>query len=162
MKIALYPGSFDPITLGHLDVIAASAKIFDKIIVAILRNPNKDPLFSIRERLIMIAEALAEKNISNAEVKVFEGLTVDMAKKCGAKVIIRGLRSPADYETELDMCFNNYQLAPEIRTVFIPPIQNHTHIRSSTVRELINFGKTDLGLYVPETVLKKIKSKMKK
>lgn len=158
-KIAVYPGTFDPITLGHLDVIKASSVIFDKAIVAILINPKKKPMFSEEERLIMIEGSLQENGLTNIETASFHGLTVEFVHHVKAIAIIRGLRLVMDYEAELDISFNNRILAGEIYTVFIPPLQEHIHIRSSTVRELLLFGKKDLEKYVPEIVLKKISSK---
>ncbi len=155
-KIALYPGTFDPITLGHLDVIKTSAAIFDEVVVALLVNHEKKPLFSEEERLAMIEESIREIGITNVRITSFNGLTVELANREKAIAIIRGLRLITDYEEELGISFNNYILDSEIYTVFIPPLQEHVHISSSMVRELLSFGTTDLSKYVPQAALKHI------
>ena len=153
-KIAIYPGTFDPITYGHLDVINTGSKIFDKIIVAILKNPIKTPMFSEGQRLSMIRAALTELNITNAEAISSNGLSVDLASKQDAIAIIRGLRLTADYENELNIALNNKVLNHMISTIFIPPEQNHIHISSSTVRQLIGFDSTErLHQYLPRSVI---------
>lgn len=154
-KIALYPGTFDPITLGHMDVIEAGSTIFDEVIVALLINPRKEPMFSEAERLLMIEESIKETGLTNVRALTFHGLTVDLAHREKAIAIMRGLRLVMDYEAELDISFNNRILANNVHTVFIPSTQAHIHIRSSTVRELLSFGAKDkLGLYVPKPVLR--------
>lgn len=152
-KIAVYPGTFDPLTLGHLDVIQAGAKLFDEVIVAILENPQKKPMFSEEERMAMLVETLKENGLGNVRVLSFHGLTVELARRERAICIIRGLRLMTDFEAELVLSFNNLILAPEIQTIFIPPRKEHIHISSSVVRELLHFGRTDLEGYVPSAVL---------
>lgn len=152
-KIAIYPGTFDPITLGHLDVIEAGAVIFDKVIVAILINPRKKPMFSEEKRLEMIAKVVKEAGLTNIQITSSSGLTVELAQKEGAIAIIRGLRLVMDFEAELDRSFNYRILSGGIHTVLIPPLQEHIHIRASTVRELLLFGRRDLDAYVPKSIL---------
>jgi len=153
-RIAVYPGTFDPITLGHLDVIKASTAIFDEIVVALLINPRKKALFSEKERLAMIEESIQEADLAGVRTTSFDGLAVELARQEHATAIIRGLRLVTDYEAELELSFNNRILSPEIHTVFIPPTQEHVHISSSIVRELLAFEKADLLEYVPKAVLK--------
>lgn len=158
-KIAVYPGTFDPITLGHLDVIRKSAAVFDEVIVGILTNPQKKPMFVKEKRLAMIKESIKDAGFTNVRITTFKGLTVEFARQEKAIAIIRGLRLTTEYEAELDMCFNNDILAGKnpIYTILIPPTQEHVNIRSTTVRELLAFGKKDLGRYVPKAVLKRLK-----
>ena len=156
-RIAVYPGTFDPTTLGHLDVIKAGSMLFDEVIVAILVNVQKNPMFSKEERLAMVEESVRECKLSNVRVVFFEGLTTELVRQEGATVIIRGLRLVMDFEAELDISFNNRILGRGIPTIFIPPVQKHIHIRSATVRELLSFGKKKkLKHYVPPAVLRRI------
>ena len=156
-RTALYPGTFDPITLGHLDVIQTSASIFDKVVIGLLINPSKSPRFDEQERKEMIEETIAKLGIINVKVKAFKGLTVELARQEKAVAIIRGLRLTTEYEQELNIIFNNQVLAPDIISILIPPRQNHIHISSSVVRELLNFGHPSLSDYVPQSVLNRIK-----
>jgi len=156
-RIAVYPGTFDPITFGHSDVIKTSAAIFDKVVVGLLRNPQKKPLFSEEERLIMIAETVAAAGLANVYVKCFTGLTVEFARQEKATVIIRGLRLVTEYEAELGISFNNRILDEEITSILVPSRQEHLHISSSAVREQISFNRFDkLAKYVPPNVLSHI------
>lgn len=136
--IAIYPGSFDPITLGHLDLIQRSSKLFDKIVVAVLRNPNKQPLFSIEQRMEQIKECT--KEIKNVEIDSFEGLTVDYAIMRGAKVLLRGLRVLSDFEQELQMAHTNKTLSNEIETIFLVTATEYSFLSSSIVKEIAKFG----------------------
>lgn len=158
-KIVVYPGTFDPITLGHLDVIEAVSDIFDMVAVGILTNPNKKPMFSEQERLAMIEETIEEYDFPNVDVVVFRGLTIDFAKQEQAVAIVRGLRLVMDFEAELDISFNNRVLDGDMHTIFIPPRQEHIHIRSSTVRELLAFNVEENKLlrYVPNSVIAHIR-----
>lgn len=156
-KIALYPGTFDPITLGHIDVIKVAAKIFDEVVVALLINPKKKPMFSEEERLAMINQAINDDNLANVRATSFRGLTIELACQEKAIAIIRGLRLTTEYEVELNISFNNRILNSNLYTIFIAPLQKHIHISSSAVRELISFGRTDLPEYVPEAVIRQIK-----
>jgi pantetheine-phosphate adenylyltransferase len=135
--LAIYPGSFDPITLGHLDVITRGSRLFDRIIVAVARNPNKTPLFSIEERLGQISQAI--KHIPNAQAESFEGLTVTYAKEIEAQVLIRGLRAISDFELELQMAHTNKTLSNSIETVFLATSNEYSFLSSSVVREIARF-----------------------
>lgn len=157
-KIAVYPGTFDPITFGHCDVIKASAAIFDEVVVGILRNSRKKPMFSEQGRLKMIEDTIRESGLSNVRVVVFQGLTIELVRREKAVAIIRGLRLTTEYEEELTISFNNRVLGKDVYTIFIAPRQEHIHISSSVVRELIGFGRVDdLRQYVPLPVLNYIK-----
>lgn len=154
---AIYPGSFDPPTNGHLDLIARGSKIFDELVVAILRNPDKDPLFSINERREMLEAMTAEyKNVS---VDTFDGLTVNYAEKMGASAILRGIRAISDYEYELQMALMNRKLRPNLETVFMMPAEKYSYLSSRLVREIAQLGGSIDGL-VPELVQQKLREKM--
>jgi pantetheine-phosphate adenylyltransferase len=136
--IAIYPGSFDPITLGHLDIMERGCKLFEKVIVAVLRNPNKTPLFTVEERLDQIRRST--QHLSNVEVVSFEGLTVHYAKMRNATVLLRGLRVLSDFEMELQMAYINQTLMGEIETVFLPASNEYSFLSSSVVKEIAKFG----------------------
>ena len=136
--IAIYPGSFDPITLGHIDIIERGAKLFDKVIVAVLSNPSKNPLFTVDRRLIQIAECT--HHLNNVEVDSFVGLTVEYAKIHGAGVLLRGLRVLSDFEKELQMAHTNKTLNNEIETVFLATTTEYSFLSSSMVKEIAQFG----------------------
>jgi pantetheine-phosphate adenylyltransferase len=136
--IAIYPGSFDPITFGHVDIIARGCRLFDKVIVAVLRNPNKMPLFTMQERIALIVEATS--HINGVEVDCFSGLTVTYARTKGAKVLIRGLRAVSDFEMELQMAHTNKTLSEDIETVFLTTSNEHSFLSSSVVKEIARFG----------------------
>lgn len=160
MRRAIYPGSFDPITHGHLDIIERSAVVVDELIVGVLHNKAKNPLFSVEERVRMIREVT--KNIKNVKVVAFEGLLVDFAKLMEAKVIIRGLRAVTDFEYELQMAQTNRKLDTSIETLFMTTGMEYAYLSSSTVREVAAFGG-DISQFVPELIkvqiIKKIKEK---
>ncbi len=156
MNIGIYPGSFDPITYGHLDIITRSAKLFDKLIVAVLSNPQKQPLFTVEERLEMIKESV--KDIKNIEVDSFSGLLVDFARLKQAKVIVKGLRAVSDFEYELQMALMNNKLDGEIETIFIMTSSKYSYLSSSIVKEVSRFGGCIKGL-VPPIVEKQLKQK---
>lgn len=136
--IAIYPGSFDPITFGHLDVIARGCHLFDQVIVAVLRNPNKSPLFTVQERIELINTAT--KTIHNVQVDSFSGLTVTYAKAKGAVMLIRGLRAVSDFEMELQMAHTNKTLAEDIETIFLATSNEFSFLSSSVVKEIAKFG----------------------
>ncbi|MEO0456139.1 MAG: pantetheine-phosphate adenylyltransferase [Cyanobacteria bacterium P01_A01_bin.114] len=136
--IAIYPGSFDPVTLGHLDIIARSSQLYDKVIVVISRNPNKKPLFTVEERLVQIEKAI--HHLSNVEVDSFDGLTVTYARARQAKVLLRGLRVLSDFEKELQMAHTNKTLADDIETVFLATSTEYGFLSSSLVKEIARFG----------------------
>ena len=145
--VAIYPGSFDPITNGHLDLIERGSTLFDKLIVSILRNDEKQALFSVPERIEMLQEVVG--NFSNVEVASFDGLLVDYAAHCGATVILRGIRAVSDYEYELQMALMNRRLRPEIETVFMMAGEAHSFISSRLVKEVIGLGGNISGLVPP-------------
>lgn len=136
--IALYPGSFDPLTYGHLDVIERAVRLFDCVVVAILTNPDKSPLFSIEERICQIQKATA--HLDRVEVDTFHGLTVNFARQRGAQVLIRGLRAVSDFELELQMAQTNRTLAPEIETLFLSTSTVHSFLSSSLVKGIARLG----------------------
>jgi pantetheine-phosphate adenylyltransferase len=155
--IAIYPGSFDPPTNGHLDLIARGSKIFDQLIVAILRNAEKSPLFSLSERRLML-ESMTE-DFKNVEVDTFDGLTVDYAAKVKASAVLRGIRAISDYEYELQMALMNRKLQPDLETVFMMPAEQYSYLSSRLVREIAQLGGSISGL-VPEMVEQRLKEKL--
>ncbi len=158
MRTAVYPGSFDPITNGHLDIIRRASRIYDRVIVGVLNNPNKKtPMFSVEERIEMIQSVT--EDISNVEVDSFTGLLVDFAKANDAQVIVKGLRTVADFEYELQMALLNKALNPEYETVFLMTDTKYSYISSSMVKELAGFRGNLTGL-VPEKIIDRIKKKI--
>ena len=147
--ILLYPGSFDPVTNGHLDLIARGAALAERLIVAILRNEAKQPLFALEERIEMIREAAA--GVPNLEIRAFGGLTVEFAREAGANAILRGIRAVADYEYELQMAHMNRRLNPEVETIFLTASEAHSFISSRLVKEVAAAGGKVAGL-VPASV----------
>ena len=145
--VAIYPGSFDPITSGHLDVIERGSRLFDRLIVSILRNEAKSPLFSVEERIEMLTEVTAP--YQNMEVDSFDGLLAHYALRKGARVILRGIRAISDYEYELQMALMNRRLGPEIETVFLMAGEAHSFISSRLVKEVIRLGGNIRGLVPP-------------
>lgn len=135
---ALYPGSFDPITLGHLDLIERSSRLFEQVLVAVLQNPGKQPSFSLEQRLAQIRRATS--HLSNVEVSSFDGLTVEFARRTGTGVILRGLRAMSDFEFELQIAHTNLSLAPEVETLFLATAVPHSFLSSSVVKEVARFG----------------------
>ncbi|BAF59934.1 MAG: pantetheine-phosphate adenylyltransferase [Pelotomaculum sp.] len=158
MRIAICPGSFDPVTYGHLDIIGRASILFDKIIVAVSRNPTKNPIFSIEERVEMLKEVL--KSYNNVEVDSFEGLTVNYAIERKAKAIVRGLRVISDFENEFRMALTNKKLACHIETVFLMTRAEFSYISSTTVKEVASFGGSVRSL-VPPLVEERLKEKFK-
>lgn len=149
MKTAIYPGSFDPITYGHLDVLKSGAEIFDKVIIAVAKNSEKNGFLTVDERVNLIKESV--KGIKNVEVDSFNGLTIEYAKKRGAQILIRGLRAVSDFEYEMQLSQTNSALSCDIRTVFLITKPEYNFISSSTIREiLINGG--DISKFVPKPV----------
>src|SRR6267154_2264495 len=154
---AIYPGSFDPPTNGHLDLIERGSKIFDELIVAILRNPEKNPLFSLGERRAMLEALTAD--FKNIRVDVFDGLTVEYAAKVKASAVLRGIRALSDYEYELQMAMMNRKLRPDLETVFMMPAEQYSYLSSRLVREVARLGGNISGL-VPEIVEQRLKEKL--
>ena len=151
MKVAIYPGSFDPITNGHLDIITRGSKIYDKLIVGVLVNIDKKGLFSIEERVELIKKVTM--HLPNVEVICFNGLLVDLARKYEAKVILKGLRAVSDFEYEMQLSQTNNALAPSITTVFLITKPEYNFISSSTVKEIAKYNG-DISKFVPECVVK--------
>ena len=154
---AIYPGSFDPITNGHVDIIERGLRVFDRIIVAVLKNPKKATLFTTKERVRMIQGLFASKK--EVEVRAFDGLLVDFARAQGTRVVIRGLRAISDFEYEFQMALMNRSLAPDIETFFMMPSVNYTFLSSNVVREVAGLGGSVEGL-VPGLVSRKLRAKM--
>jgi pantetheine-phosphate adenylyltransferase len=157
---AIYPGSFDPLTYGHIDIIERSVRLFDKVVVAIITNPSKDPLFSVEERREII-EQIVKKRFPSVEVDVFHGLLVDYATKKKAQVIVRGIRAVTDYEYEFQMALMNRRLAPGIETAFMMPAEQYSYLSSRLVKEIASLGGSVEGL-VPPQVEKRLKKRFRK
>ena len=155
-SLAIYPGSFDPVTNGHLDLIERGTKIFDRLVVAVLRNLDKEPLFPTEERVVMLREVTSQW--ANVEVDVFDGLLVDYARKRDAQVILRGIRAFSDYEYELQMALMNRRLESKIETVFMMPAEKYSYLSSRLVREIAHLGGDIKGL-VPPTVEQRLQQK---
>ncbi|MCI5869077.1 MAG: pantetheine-phosphate adenylyltransferase [Dorea sp.] len=155
---AIYPGSFDPVTYGHLDVIKRSSKLVDELIVGVLNNNAKTPLFSAEERVRMLKEVT--KDLPNVKIIPFEGLLVDFARKTGAKMVIRGLRAITDFEYELQMAQTNHKMEPEVETVFLTTSLEYSYLSSTTVKEVAAFGG-DISQFVPPIVMENIEKKRK-
>ncbi len=154
---AIYPGTFDPLTNGHLDLIARAAKIVDELVVAILRNSEKgQPLFTVPERQEMIAEAIA--HFGNVRVATFDGLLVDFARKEGAKAVLRGIRAISDYEYEFQMAMMNRKLDPELETLFMMPAEKYTYVSSRLIKGVFRLGG-DVSTLVPPMVMERLKAK---
>ena len=158
MLRAIYPGSFDPVTFGHIDIIRRSAAITDELIVGVLQNKAKTPLFSVEERAKMLGEVT--KEIKNVKIVPFEGLLIDFAKEMEAKVIVRGLRAVTDFEYELQMAQTNHKLNPEIETLFMTTSLDYSYLSSSVVREIAAFDG-DISQFVPEQVMEQVTKKIK-
>jgi pantetheine-phosphate adenylyltransferase len=155
--IAVYPGSFDPPTNGHLDLIERGSKIFEELVVAILRNSEKTPMFTVAERLAMLRELTAD--LKNVRLDTFDGLMVEFAKSIDAKCVLRGIRAISDYEYELQMALMNRKLEPTLETVFMMPADKYSYVSSRLVREVAQAGGPVKGL-VPEVVEHKLREKL--
>ena len=156
MKLAVYPGSFDPLTNGHIDIIERGTHLFDRIIVAILVNVEKAPLFSMQERVEIVKDVF--KNRPTVEVDTFDGLLVDYVTRRKADVIVRGLRALSDFESEFQMALMNRRLGPNIETVFMMPAEQYTYISSRMIKEVFSLGGQVRGL-VPDVVERRLKEK---
>lgn len=158
-QTAIYPGTFDPVTYGHIDLIKRAQEIFSKVIVAVAYNPHKKPLFSVKERVAMLKKAT--KNLKGIEVIEFDGLVVDYARKHKAKVLIRGLRMLSDFEYEFQMALTNRKLATDIETIFLMPHESYSYLSSKLLKEVASLG-ADLSSFVPDFVGKALKEKLSK
>ncbi len=154
---AIYPGTFDPVTNGHLDLIARGAMIFDRLIVAVAQNLEKEPLFAVKERVEMLEAVTFE--LKNVEVEVFDGLLMEYARSRGAGVVLRGIRAVSDYEYELQMAMMNRKIEPEIETVFMLPAEAYSYISSRLVKELARLGGPVKDL-VPPLVVERLRAKV--
>ena len=156
---ALYPGTFDPPTNGHVDLIQRGSKLFEHLTVAVLNNPGKNPLFTVSDRVEMLREAT--RSLGNVSVAMFDGLMVDFARSLGASAVLRGIRAISDYEYEFQMALMNRRLAPEIETVFLQPAGRYSFVSSRMVKEVFSFGGDISGL-VPPNVLKRLRGRIPK
>ncbi len=160
MKIlAVYPGTFDPVTNGHIDLIRRSAALFDDVIVAILENTEKRPLFTVDQRVGMLQQAI--QGLANVSVTKFTGLLIDFAERVGAAVIVRGIRAVSDYEYELQMAMMNRRLSSRVETVFMMPAEKYSYLSSRLVKEISQFGGSVRGL-VPPAVEKQLRGKFRR
>jgi pantetheine-phosphate adenylyltransferase len=158
MRTALYPGTFDPITNGHLDLIKRASRIFDHLVVAVADNPAKETLLTREERVSLLKASV--KGLKNVEVRHFSGLTVEYARKLKVTAIIRGLRVFSDFEYEFQMALMNRKLVPEVETVFLVPSEQYTYVSSSLIKDIATFGGNISG-FVPPPVARKLKEKSK-
>ncbi len=159
MRIAIYPGSFDPVTLGHFDIIKRSAKMFDKVIIGVLNNTSKTPLFSLEERVKMLQDTVW--SLDNVSVESFEGLLVDFVKQKNSNTIIRGLRALTDFDLEMQMAQSNRMVAPDVDTVFLSTGIEYSYLSSSVVKEYARYG-VDIAQFVPECVVTKLIDRINK
>ena len=155
---AIYPGSFDPVTYGHIDLIKRARDIFSEVIVAVAHNPQKKPLFSVRERVAMLKQAT--RGLDGVTIDDFDGLVIDYAAKHKARVLIRGLRMISDFEYEFQMALTNRKLAAEVETIFLMPQESYSYLSSKLLKEAASLG-ADLSSFVPDFVEKALKKKLK-
>ena len=153
---AVYPGSFDPVTLGHIDILERAALLFDRVIIAVLENPGKSPLFSVEERVDLIRRSIDAK----VEVDTFSGLTVDYARRVGATALVRGLRAVSDFENEFQMALMNRRLHPDVHTVFLMTSFSNVFVSSSLIKEVCRFGG-DIDAFVPPVVAEAMRRRLR-
>lgn len=158
MKTAVYPGSFDPITLGHLDIIERGSKIYDRLIVAVATNVEKETTFTAQERIAMLEEAAG--GIPKVQIDSFNGLTVDYVKKIGSGVILRGIRTVSDFEYEFQMALTNRTLAPDVETVFVMASQKYSFVSSRLIKETVRLGG-DASVFLPESVHERLVERLR-
>ena len=156
MRIAVYPGSFDPVTYGHIDIIRRASTMVDKLIIGVLNNSTKTPLFSAEERVNMISEVC--QDLPNVEIKYFEGLLVDFVKEVGATIVVRGLRAVTDFESEMQIAQTNHSIEPEIDTMFFTTSLEYAFLSSTIAKEVAFYG-SDVSKLVPEVVQKAFREK---
>jgi pantetheine-phosphate adenylyltransferase len=157
MRIAVYPGSFDPLTNGHLDIISRGTRLFDRLLVAVLENEGKSPLFSVAERMDLINKSI--RGIPGVEVHSFSGLLVDFMRRVKAEVVVRGIRAVSDYEYELQMALMNRELSPKVETIFMLPAVEYTYVSSRLVKEVFRLGG-DVARLVPPAVLESLRARL--
>ena len=157
MNKAIYPGSFDPVTPGHLDIIERTSKMFDRVIIGVLNNKSKSPLFSVEERVNMLKEVTS--SLPNVEVQSFEGLLIDFVRKNDARVIVRGLRAITDFESELQMAQTNRVIAPEVDTIFLTTNLRYSYLSSSIVKEIAEFDG-EISAFLHPAVAEKVREKL--
>jgi pantetheine-phosphate adenylyltransferase len=158
MAVAIYPGSFDPITHGHIDIARRARKLFSKLVIAVVANPHKNPLFTLEERVELTKHALREEGVSGIEVTSYDGLLVECARIHGADAIVRGLRANSDFEYEFQMALANRDLAPEFESVFFMTAGNYSFLASSMVKEVARYGGA-VANFVPKSVEKALRGK---
>lgn len=156
-RVALYPGTFDPLTLGHLDVIERALDLFDEVVIGVSDNPGKNPLFGPQERVEMVRESVARPGV---RVVHYAGLTVDCAVREGATVLVRGLRTTSDLESELQQAMMNREMDPDLQTVFLPAQASRVYLSSSILKEVARYGR-DVSAFVPEPVVRRLKEKLR-
>ncbi|MBC7219908.1 pantetheine-phosphate adenylyltransferase [Candidatus Bipolaricaulota bacterium] len=161
MRRALYPGSFDPITYGHLDILRRAARLFDQLIVAVVENPRKEPLFSAVERRDLVKKALAEEKIRGVNVITYSGLLVDCARELGATAVVRGLRATSDFDYEFQFALTNRDLDSDIESVFLMTAGQYSFLSSSLVKEIAQYGG-EVGKFVPDCVARALVAKLKR
>lgn len=157
MKTAVYPGSFDPVTLGHFDIIERTAKMFDTVIIGVLNNKSKSPLFSVAERVNMLEEVTA--SLPNVEIQSFEGLLIDFVRQSGAGIVVRGLRAITDFEYELQLAQTNRVIAPEVDTIFLTTNLKYSYLSSSIVKEIAEYDG-DISEFVHPAIARMVKKKL--
>lgn len=156
MRRAIYPGSFDPVTLGHLDIIERSARMVDELVVGVLNNSAKNSLFSVDERVSMLEETCA--NIENVRIDAFDGLLVDYAKNIDASIVVRGLRAVTDFEYEIQIAQTNHEVEPDIETIFLTTSLQYAYLSSTIVKEFASYGG-DISHFVPQGMIERIYNK---